>query len=232
MEEHGLLKVELAFWATSLLTTVVSPMLAAAGTFATYVLISEENVLTAAQTFTVLLLFIALRFPISYFGRLIGRAAQAMEAIRRLEAFMDRPVRDVLSEDDATPGGSPQDLKEEVLSVENAAFRVGAMLEESSLKNEPSNMDISKSGLTSTLNFVTSGVNMSLKRAKGGQNTVDCKIGGLFLYACHFRVHTGFQQETVKIVDIITLSGYSDILQAVHYQSGVLFVETNPARLQ
>ena len=66
------LKKELAIWALSLLVTVSSPVIATAATFATYVLIDEDNILTAAKTFSVLLLFSALRFPINYAGRLLG----------------------------------------------------------------------------------------------------------------------------------------------------------------
>jgi len=36
------------------------------------VLVDENNVLTAAQSFSVLLLFSALRFPINYAGRFMG----------------------------------------------------------------------------------------------------------------------------------------------------------------
>jgi hypothetical protein len=67
-----LLRQELAVWATTLCITVLSPMLASAATFTVYVLIDESNILTAAKTFAVLLLFSALRFPINYSGRLMG----------------------------------------------------------------------------------------------------------------------------------------------------------------
>ena len=70
--EVVLLRQELAVWATTLCITVVSPMLASAATFAVYVLINDSNILTAAKTFAVLLLFSALRFPINYAGRLMG----------------------------------------------------------------------------------------------------------------------------------------------------------------
>lgn len=51
---------------------VASPVLATATTFAAYVLVSDQNILTASKAFSVLLLFSALRFPINYAGRLIG----------------------------------------------------------------------------------------------------------------------------------------------------------------
>jgi hypothetical protein len=72
------LRQELVVWATTLCTTVVSPMLASAATFAVYVLIDESNILTAAKTFAVLLLFAALRYPINYAGRLMGSKSSIM----------------------------------------------------------------------------------------------------------------------------------------------------------
>jgi hypothetical protein len=49
----------MAIWATALLMTVTSPVLATGATFATYVLIDEDHILTAAATFGVLLFFFA-----------------------------------------------------------------------------------------------------------------------------------------------------------------------------
>jgi len=66
------LRKELAVWALTLVLIVVSPIIATAATFAVYVLIDEDNVLTASRSFSVLLLFSALRFPINFAGRLLG----------------------------------------------------------------------------------------------------------------------------------------------------------------
>ena len=52
-----------------------------------------NHILTAADTFGVLLLFGALRFPINFFGRLIGRMAQALSAVQRIVLFLERPLR-------------------------------------------------------------------------------------------------------------------------------------------
>ena len=91
-DELKFLGRELTVWAMTLVLTVISPVLATSATFATYVLIDERNILTAAKTFTILLLFSALRFPINYMGRLIGRAGQALEAARRIEKFLEREI--------------------------------------------------------------------------------------------------------------------------------------------
>lgn len=131
-QEVKLLRRELFFWAMTLVITVTSPVIASAATFATYVLVSEDNILTAATTFTVLLLFAALRFPINYAGRLIGRAAQASDAMRRIANFLDRDTRCVREDDCSKPLQS--DGKEQVaseteasgmLNVKGATFQVG-----------------------------------------------------------------------------------------------------------
>jgi hypothetical protein len=66
------LRKELAVWAMTLVLIVISPMMATAATFSVYVLIDENNVLTPSRSFSVLLLFSALRFPINFAGRLLG----------------------------------------------------------------------------------------------------------------------------------------------------------------
>jgi hypothetical protein len=66
--------------------TVVSPVLA----------MDKENVLTTSLTFTSLFLFAALRFPINYAGKFMGKAAQGFQqACHRFSAFFAREsVRD------------------------------------------------------------------------------------------------------------------------------------------
>jgi hypothetical protein len=70
--ELSYLRQELAVWSMTLVLIVVSPMLATAATFSVFVLIDEGNILTASRSFSVLLLFSALRFPINFAGRLLG----------------------------------------------------------------------------------------------------------------------------------------------------------------
>jgi ABC-type multidrug transport system fused ATPase/permease subunit len=114
--------------------TVSSPVLATALTFATYVLTSTEedpHLLTAADTFGVLLLFGALRFPINFAGRLIGNAAQALSAIRRIVVFLERPLRKsgstlLLGDDEPE-----NDTDKTPLVLTKARFRVGIPAETS-----------------------------------------------------------------------------------------------------
>ena len=71
-QELVYLRQELRVWGLSLVLIVISPILSSAVTFTLYVLIDEGNLLTASKSFSVLLLFSALRFPINLAGRLLG----------------------------------------------------------------------------------------------------------------------------------------------------------------
>ena len=150
---------EMAIWATTLLMTVVSPVLATAACFCTYVLMDGgSNILTASDTFGVLLLFSALRFPINFAGRLIGKAAQALSAVRRIAIFLDRPLRnddiddhDVNIDATETTGqksttdftgvdlkntGDSNENDKVALSLSKATFYVGDMIVEDDLKKK------------------------------------------------------------------------------------------------
>jgi ATP-binding cassette subfamily C (CFTR/MRP) protein 1 len=174
-EEHDLLRRELAWWAVSLVVTVSSPVLASAGTFATFVLVNEDNILTSAQTFTVLLLFIALRFPISYTGRLIGKASQALDSLRRIDEFVGRELRPDLSKDsDQNVLDGPEkpleriDAKNDdspVLVVKNGVFRFGRS---ESLESEALAESTHKSRASKSISggFEVSGIDFSLRRGQ------------------------------------------------------------------
>lgn len=158
-EELILLRKELAVWALTLVMTVVSPVVATAGTFAAYVMISEDNILTAAKSFSVLLLFTALRFPVSYAGRLLGKAAQALSALDRIENFLGRTVRQPAH----IAGTIKQEHTEQSMAthevplvVEKATFRVGS--------DEPNEAPISDSRRGGS--FIVSGFDFSVKRGE------------------------------------------------------------------
>ena len=93
-DEMKLLRKELAVLAVTFFLTVTSPVLASALTLITYVLVGDGNVLTASTTFTTLFLFAALRFPINYAGKLMGKAAQGIQAAQRFAEFFSRETQD------------------------------------------------------------------------------------------------------------------------------------------
>lgn len=127
--ELVLLKQELFVWALTLVLTVSSPVLASAATFITYALIGGDNILTASETFTVLLLFTALRFPINYVGLLIGKAGQALEATRRIGHFLDLEIRDDDEICEHHAGNDNESIVQDeltnILTIEKSTYRVG-----------------------------------------------------------------------------------------------------------
>ena len=170
-EEHDLLKSELSFWATSLLMQAITPVMASAASFATYVTVQESHILTPAQTFTVLLFFSALRFPIAYFGRLVGKAALAMEAIRRLELFINRPVRDdigdtkVKEDEEEVVGHDDSTSSCFVLSVKNGSFFIDTGSSEKEIVRNPES-PAGPLGVSDLPGFSTTDVNFTLQRGK------------------------------------------------------------------
>ena len=132
--ELALLRRELFVWAMTLVLTVVSPVLASAATFVTYAMI-DGNILTASKTFTVLLLFSALRFPINYVGRLIGKAGQALEATRRIELFLGREI--VETDDEGIQVDEPP-TKDPILEINESSYRVGIQTSVGYSENPPS----------------------------------------------------------------------------------------------
>jgi ABC-type multidrug transport system fused ATPase/permease subunit len=111
-EVHWLQK-ETAVWATTLSVSKLSASCAAAATFTVYVFLDVENhIITAASSFAVFLLLAALRFPINYAGRFMGRVAQAKSSLHRIALFLHQNTR-------PWPDHNDTDEKEEKCKEEN-----------------------------------------------------------------------------------------------------------------
>mmetsp|Transcript_7157 Transcript_7157/g.10475 ORF Transcript_7157/g.10475 Transcript_7157/m.10475 type:complete len:1354 (-) Transcript_7157:106-4167(-) len=171
--ELVMLRRELFVWAITLVITVLSPVVASSATFFTYALVDEDNILTASRTFTVLLLFQALRFPINYVGRLIGRAGQALEAARRIGSFLEREIREepiakVLEDDHDNNSEKPTPL----LVMEEASFAVGTQVIDEEEKDDDDNKNSGNDGADAEQEsapnavFTLSGVSCSVRKGE------------------------------------------------------------------
>jgi ABC-type multidrug transport system fused ATPase/permease subunit len=111
--EMKYLQRELFYLAMTFVCTVLSPVLAGGFTFIAYVLVDDNNILTPSMTFTSLFLFAALRFPINYGGKFMGKAAQGFQACQRFSYFFER---------DSTVGWSDSidatDVREDLSDIE------------------------------------------------------------------------------------------------------------------
>lgn len=123
--EMRLLRKELSVLAITFFLTVTSPVLASALTFITYVLIGDGNVLTASTTFTTLFLFAALRFPINYAGKLMGKAAQGIQAAQRFADFFERETIDKTGTKEGSRAGQPNGKDDMLPPTKNGQAKLG-----------------------------------------------------------------------------------------------------------
>ncbi len=154
---------ELAYLGVTMAMTVLSPVIACAVTYITYALTSG-NLLSASEVFTTLLLFGVLRFPINYAGKLMGKAAQGLEACQRIGDFLER---DAIERKALEDGGTIEAYVEDepLVLVRNGSFTVGRIVDDTSSDED----EISDSGHSPALNqtsFTLSGVDISLKESE------------------------------------------------------------------
>ncbi|KAL7486857.1 hypothetical protein ACHAW6_012460 [Cyclotella cf. meneghiniana] len=180
-QEVHFLRMELFYLSLTLFATVVSPVLASVLTFITYTLIDEDNILTTSLTFTSLFLFAALRFPINYAGKFMGKAAQGFQACHRFSVFFAREsMRDggllpVLDNEVVTPfqetcnttsvsastGKCSQHVPQQVMDVKRDAL--------SPLINVKASFCVGDSPETS---FTVSNIDMTVRRSQ-----IMCVVG-------------------------------------------------------
>jgi len=114
-----------------------APFVVALVTFATYVLSSDENVLTSEKAFTALALFNILRFPLSMLPMMITSAVQANVSIQRINKFMRSAELDPEAVD-RSKGEGP------AVEVSGASFRWDVVEKEKIDEKPEVNGDVSK----------------------------------------------------------------------------------------
>lgn len=153
-EELVWVRKELSMVGLTMAMTVLTPVIACACTFITFALMKEGNILTSSDTFTTLVLFSVLRFPINYAGKLMGKAAQGLEACQRISEFLNRDSSESTGKPSELIEGTPTDAP--VLEVQDGHFVVGDYAEED-MEGEES---LNKSA------FHLNNINFSLKRGE------------------------------------------------------------------
>jgi ABC-type multidrug transport system fused ATPase/permease subunit len=218
---------ELSMLGWTLCITVLTPVIASALTFITYVLIDDENILTSAETFTTLLLFSALRFPINYVGKLIGKAALGIEACQRIADFLDRDITDTCIETkDMNLDNVDQDY---FIHVENGCFTVGSKRkDESSLdvdsKESTAMMKQIETPKPSKASFTISNVNFKVKKSE-----VFCVVGQVasgkstLLNALIGDVESDSDQTKINIQGKISYASQSPFILNTTFRENILF---------
>ncbi|XP_037958175.1 multidrug resistance-associated protein 1 isoform X4 [Teleopsis dalmanni] len=123
-----------------------APFLVSLVTFATYVLIDENNVLDATKTFVSLSLFNILRFPLTMLPMLITNMVQTQVSVKRINKFMNSEELD--------PNSVQHDPKAtHPMIIENGNFSWG----ESDVTLKNINMEVHKNTLCAIVGTVGSG---------------------------------------------------------------------------
>ncbi|KAL9925480.1 multidrug-Resistance like Protein 1 isoform 6-T8 [Glossina fuscipes fuscipes] len=138
-----------------------APFLVSLVTFATYVLIDENNVLDATKTFVSLSLFNILRFPLTMLPMLISNMVQTQVSVNRINKFMNSEELD--------PNNVQHDsTKPHPLIIENGSFSWGD--DESTLKNI--NIEVKKNTLCAIVGTVGSGKSSILQSFLGEMDKI------------------------------------------------------------
>ncbi|XP_071454824.1 multidrug resistance-associated protein 1 isoform X2 [Hetaerina americana] len=143
-----------------------APFLVSLVTFATYVLVSEENVLDSQTAFVSLSLFNILRFPLSMLPMMISNMVQASVSVKRMNKFMNSEELDLTSVSHDNSEGDP-------IVVENGTFTWNPE-EDHVLKGI--NLRVKKGGLLAVVGSVGSGKSSLISAILGEMEKVSGKI--------------------------------------------------------
>ncbi|KAG5674807.1 hypothetical protein PVAND_004755 [Polypedilum vanderplanki] len=142
-----------------------APFMVALSTFATYVLVDDNNILDAKTAFTSLALFNILRFPLSMLPMLISNMVQTSVSVKRINKFMNGEELD--------PNNVQHDTSEKnPLLIENGTFSWGD--ENSTLKNI--NMQIESNKLVAIVGSVGSGKSSLISAFLGEMEKISGRV--------------------------------------------------------
>ncbi|CAF0918354.1 unnamed protein product [Adineta ricciae] len=154
---------------SSVLWTFV-PILVCITTFATYVLSSENNILTAEKAFVSLALFNLLRFPLIVFPSIINSVIEANVSNKRIQKFLNSDEIDeyIISK-------STIDTEGNILTIVNGSFQWSNSNDDPLvLKNV--NLKVRQGSLTAFVGTVGSGKSSILAALLGEMNKVDGEV--------------------------------------------------------
>ncbi|XP_035914950.1 multidrug resistance-associated protein 1 isoform X3 [Anopheles stephensi] len=145
-----------------------APFLVSLVTFATYVLVDENNVLNASTAFVSLSLFNILRFPLSMLPMLISNMVQTSVSVKRINTF--------LNQEELDPDNVQHDEKESSpLLIENGVFSWGG--EDTTLKNI--NVRVERNQIVAVVGTVGSGKSSLLSAFLGEMDKISGRVNTL-----------------------------------------------------
>ncbi|XP_044597664.1 multidrug resistance-associated protein 1 isoform X4 [Cotesia glomerata] len=145
-----------------------APFLVSFVSFATFVYISDDNILDSKKAFVSLSLFNILRFPLSMLPMVISNVVQAMVSIKRINSYMNGEELD--------PNNVQHDQSElHPLIIENGTFAWGPeSLEKPTLKNI--NMQVHHGQLVAVVGTVGSGKSSLISAFFGEMDRISGRV--------------------------------------------------------
>lgn len=153
----------------SLLTVVMSPVVATIAVFCTRMLTDRDARITSADAFTVVALISTLRFPINKLGTLIGQVAQGWRSLDRIHMFV-KDLKAPISRKKA-PGvedDAPLVVRRGSFARDNATFVVG--------RRSRIDLRVAKGELVCVLGPVGSGKSTIVDGLLGDVDPVDANV--------------------------------------------------------
>ncbi|XP_068237783.1 multidrug resistance-associated protein 1-like isoform X4 [Palaemon carinicauda] len=127
-----------------------TPFLVSLATFATYVNLSPQNILSPNKAFVALSLFNLLRFPISMMPMLVASVVQANVSLQRLNKF--------LNNDELDPNSVSHDTNQtKAISIEKGTFAWGHDEDDSKPVLKDINIDVDEGSLVAVVGTVGAG---------------------------------------------------------------------------
>ncbi|XP_058451157.1 multidrug resistance-associated protein 1 isoform X4 [Malaya genurostris] len=183
-----------------------APFLVSLVTFATYVLVDENNVLDATTAFVSLALFNILRFPLSMLPMLISNLVQTSVSVKRINKF--------LNQEELDPENVQHDEKESCpLVIENGVFSWGE--EETTLKNV--NLKIEKNQLAAIVGTVGSGKSSILSALLGEMDKISGRvntIGKIAYVSQQAWIQNATLQDNILFGKPMNLKLYNKVIEA------------------
>nr|XP_045608210.1 multidrug resistance-associated protein 1-like isoform X2 [Procambarus clarkii] len=149
-KEVGILKQTAVLNACTSFIWTSTPFLVSLATFATFINLSQENILDAKTAFVSLALFNLLRFPIAMLPMLISNIVQANVSLKRMNKFMNA--------DELDPNCVSRDyLENKPIVIENGTFAWGHGEEDSKPVLKGINMSVPEGSLVAVVGSVGAG---------------------------------------------------------------------------
>ncbi|CAF3640789.1 unnamed protein product [Rotaria sordida] len=147
-----------------------APILVCIATFATYVLSSENNILTAEKAFVSLALFNLLRFPLVVFPTVVNSIIEARVSNKRIQKFLNNEEID-----EYAVNKTSIDSDGNIIKIENGSFRWSNSIDDTIiLKNI--NLKIRQGSLVALIGSVGSGKTSILSVLLGEMNKITGQV--------------------------------------------------------